>query len=259
MISPEHETFGRDVPFEDIRHIKELYQPGILDITRFFNPTILDKALQDICYFPDDQILVYFRNIGGQITPQKGNKNWWDLFQEFVHLLGEDFPGGLKTEYWYGSDGKERSSPKFEEKNSPYQAFAYLFDNAIQAFSCFVREQYAGISFSSERSNYRTIKPGEGLHIDQKTLWKGTATELLLSAVLLSDACRDLKIRTNDILISGHNGYRCELRIISSRGALAESLVMDSSVTLRIDNKSLEETVKKYDERKRCLAESLAD
>lgn len=256
-VRPEYETFGREIPFEEITPIRKVEQPGILSQTRFFNQEALSKAIYDLHFPSQDNLLVYFRNIAGGMgfkEPDEKRK-WWDGIREFGGCLKE-FPAGIQMSYWYGPDGKQYSSPEFDEEKKPYQAFIRLFDNAIQGFSCFVGGNREGISFNSERTNYHTIKPGEGLIHDQKTRWIGKKEALLDSAERLSHALYNMSANMN-IGIAGYNGHRAEVRIISSMGgALVGSLVGSDSATLFIDHSSLEQIVQKYNE-KRQFIESL--
>jgi hypothetical protein len=255
-IMPAYEVFGRELEFEHINNIRTVYQPGILSKETLFNSAALRKALKEHCWrFSRDEVLVYFRNIAGGMLPQyrarKGN--WWDSFQEFASRLGEDFPAGMQVEYWYGDGGSNnRASPEFKKCSPPYQAFVRLFDNALQGFSCFVGGSQEGISFSSNRTNYDTIKPGEGLIHDQKTLWKGTPDAFLNSAYRVEDALERMNM-THNTGVSGHNYKRAEVRIITRYGALVSSLVDDSSATLLVDHSSLEKIVENWVDRQALL------
>lgn len=251
-IRPEYETFGRDVPFEYITQIRSVAQPGILNQQYFFNPDSLSESLSDMyILFPKtDEILVYFRNISGGIgccNKKDENRKWWDALQKFKLYLGTNFPAGLEMEYYYNE--KEPPSPEFRKDKAPYQAFIKLFNNAIQGFSCFVGESNEGIRFSSHRTNYGTIKHGEGLINDQKTLWTGTAGDFLASAVIMDEACRQMRRDEHNVALSAYNiGPRAEIRIIDKRAgfALIGSLVGSDSLTLLIDRSSLEKIVERY-------------
>jgi hypothetical protein len=243
--------------FDAITNIRGICQPGILNRRTFFNSAALRKALKEVCWdFSRDEILVYFRNIAGGMQPNDRERkgNWQDSFEQFVSYL-KNIPG-KQLEYWYHDGGKARASPELNTRNAPYQAFARLFDNAVQAFSCFVGGSQAGMSFSSDRSNYETIKPGEALVMDHMTLWKGTPNALLNSAYRIQDALERMSI-THNIGISGHNGYRAEMRIIARLGALADSLVDDGSVTLHVSHASLEKIVEERERRHRQILGAL--
>ena len=248
-IEPKYETFGREVEFEDITPIKHVYQPGILNEDNFFNPVELRKALDEICGFSKKEIIVYFRNISGGIGCQNVDKNrkWWDTLHKFTSQLGK-FPAGIEMEYWYGDGASGKPSPEFKEKPEPFQAFVRLFDNAIQGFSCFVSGSQEGVGFDSHRTNYGTLKSGEYLISDQKTLWAGTPDVFLDSATRLHNALEGMKRGAEHrVGISGYNGHRSEVRIISpNRGAVIGSLYKGDSMTLQIDSKTLEKIVEKH-------------
>lgn len=252
-IKSKYETFGRDIEIKEITGIHRIEQPGILSKYCFFNPGELNHALDDIAGYSNNEILVYFRNIAGGVGYSNIDKKrkWWDMIQKFNSFLGKDFPAGIEMKYWYGPDGKEFSSPDFKENNPPYQAFIELFNNAIQGFSCFVKEYGEGIDFSSHRTNYETMKPGESLIDDQKTLWTGNKDAFLKSAFFLHKALYEIG-RTERVELKGFNFEPAEVRIISTKGeALVGSLIDESSVTLFIDNSSLERIVNEHNERKR--------
>ncbi len=160
-------------------------------------------------------------------------------------------------EYWYGPEEKAFSTSEFKKDSPPYQAFIRLFDNAIQGFSCFVGSNREGVRLESHRSNYRTIKPGESLIIDQKTLWRGSPIAFLESAVSLDNALYQMG-KTHNIGISGYNYYRAEIRIISAGGnAIVGSLLNGDSAKLEISNDSLCAIVKKHNERREKRRELL--
>ena len=249
-VDSKYEIFGREVPFKDITNIRRVYQPGILNSSLFFNPDSLREALDGFHYFSQKEILVYFRNISGGIHQNGTNakRKWWESFQKFNSFIDTSFPASHILEYWYGSDGKEFSSPEFNENEKPYQAFIRLFDDAIQGFSCFVGRNQEGIGFSSDRTNYYTINPGEGLIHDNMTLWTGNSDVFLKSAKVLYDACRGMEsCQEHTVGISGHNFNKAEVRIISpGRGAMIGSLFNGSSVTLFLEENSLEKIVENY-------------
>lgn len=250
-ITPEYETFGREVDFDEIKNVKKIIQPGILSKSFLFNPEKLKWALQEISWQQKEEIAVYFRNVAGDIeykdAPKKGN--WFDMLHLFKDYLGNEFPAGLKMEYWHNPDNKHFSSSEFKKDNT-YQAFLQLFNNAIQGFSCFVRENEEGIKFSSHRTNYENIKPGEALIDDQKTLWIGNREDFLQSAYDFNQAIKEIG-KTKEIEFRGHNNGPMEVRIISPLGkALVGRLVEDSSVTLLIDHASLEQIVKEHNQKR---------
>ncbi|MBI4159425.1 hypothetical protein HY500_04180 [Candidatus Woesearchaeota archaeon] len=249
-VEPKHEIFGREVEFERVTPITRVYQPGILDPSSFFNPNALRGALTELCILDGREILVYFRNIAGRISAcneEDRNRKWWETFQRFRSLLGAS-PAGCEVEYFYGPEGGEYSSPEFVESKDPYQAFVKLFGNAVQGFSCFVNGGRAGISFSSNRTNYNTIRPGEEFIHDQITSWTGDWNTFFYSARNLSNSFNTMMIDGHSGNVSGYNGRRCEIRIIQPEmgAALVGSLVGDSSVTLFIDSSSLDGVVENY-------------
>ncbi|MDP7181590.1 MAG: hypothetical protein QF486_03350 [Candidatus Woesearchaeota archaeon] len=134
---PEHEVFGRDIAFEDIREIKRVFQPSMLNSSSFFNPAPMREAVRELCGWGSQKIWVYFRNMGINIESKDRKENWWDTFKDFSGRV-QHFPAGSELEYWYGPSGNASSSPEFNEDSPPYQAFVRLFDKAIQGFSCFV-------------------------------------------------------------------------------------------------------------------------
>ena len=135
-VNPVYETFGRDVPFEDITPIKKIYQPGFLSKSRFFNSEALRTALEDLCFLYNGEILVYFRNISGGMSPRDidEKRKWWDPLQKFESSLGVNFPAGIEMEYYSGPEGDIRLSPEFNADNPPYQAHLKLFDDALQEY-----------------------------------------------------------------------------------------------------------------------------
>jgi hypothetical protein len=244
-IRPEHEFFGREIEFDDINNIKRVFQPGILSLPYFFDPVFLDNAMSELCgYHSSRDILVYFRNIEAiDIVSDfgKDKRKWWETFQTFAPKV-KSLSAGCEMEYWYSQNGKESSSPEFKENDPPYQAFVRLFDNAIQGFSCFVSENPDKMTFTSERCNYKTIKPGEGFVQDRKSLWTGKSDIFLRSAQTLHDAFDYMK--RGDYKIIGKEempgNKRSEVRIIwPERGALVGSLYGNNSVAFLVENDSI--------------------
>ena len=245
-IRPEHEFFGRQIDFDDIKGIKRVFQPGFSSLPYFFDPTFLDNAMSELCgYHSSRDILVYFREIEGiNIVSDfgKDKRKWWETFQTFAPLV-KSLSAGCEVEYWYGPDKKPFSSPEFKEDKPPYEAFVRLFGNALQGFSCFVSQNPDKMTFSSERCNYNTIKPGEGFIQDKKSLWTGKSDVFLRSVQTLYDAFDDMKRRGYKVV--GKEGMpgnkRSEVRIIyPERGALVGSLYGNNSVALLVENDSVE-------------------
>ena len=113
-------------------------------------------------------------------------EHYEQLKSKLENKLGK-MPDRKESEWWYGPDGKEKSSGKFKPKDNlnPYQGFVYLFGDALNAFSCFVK---GCIDINSRHSNYHTIKPGEALVDENMGCWKGTIEEFLESAKILEHA-----------------------------------------------------------------------
>ncbi|MBW3011935.1 hypothetical protein KY311_02015 [Candidatus Woesearchaeota archaeon] len=244
-----HDFFGREVEFDYIRDIKMVFQPGILSLPYFFNPKGLENALSELCGFGNKDIQVYFRDFEDVNVVSDGTKkNWWEGLNEFASLVKSHFPAGCELEYWYGEDGEEFSLPEFKETEKPYQAFVRMFGNALQAFSCFVNSVPNNISFSSERTNYHTIKPGEGLVHDSKSMWQGKSKDFMASATMLYRALNDMQRNRYRVGVQEYQGARRrEVRIICpQRGAVVGSLYGNDSVALLVENDSLEEIVNQH-------------
>jgi len=259
-VKPEHEFFGREINFEDIQGIKKVFQPGILSAPYFFNPVVLRGAISELCGWSPKEILVYFNgiedlNLGSKEKDKK--REWWKAFQTFAPLV-KPLPAGCEVEYWYGSDGKEFSLPEFKEYPPPYQALIKLFGNAIQGFSCFVNPNRIG--FSSIRCNYSTIKPGEGLIHDKKSLWSGKSDIFLESAQILHNALSEMERRGYNVGVEEMAGCRGgEVRIIyPERGALVGRLYGKDSVGLLVENDSLEKIVSPHIEMRSTLRKLVA-
>jgi len=246
-VKPEHEFFGRKLDFGDIREIKRVFQPGILSLPYFFNPTSLKVTITELCGYGSKEILVYFKDIEDiNIVSDEKEREWWETFQTFGSLVNKHFPAGCEMEYWYGPSGKEFSLPKFKEDDPPYQAFVRLFGNALQGFSCFVNQNPNKMDFSSWRCNYGTTKPGEVLIHDKTSLWVGQSDVFLESATILYNAFDEMKRRRYKVGIEKMAGARRrDVRIIyPERGALVGSLYGSDSATLLIENASLEKIVR---------------
>ncbi|MEK6840846.1 MAG: hypothetical protein AABX79_02745 [Nanoarchaeota archaeon] len=256
-VNPTYETFGRSVSLQGMAKVIDMPKLGILSRSHFFNPDKLNQELHNLLGYSEKNILVYFRNIARGIGGIDTNprRKWWETIQTFKRYLGENFPAGLEMEYWYGPEGKEQSSPEFKKRPLPYQAFIKLFDNALQGFSCFVGEGKEGVSFSSDRTNYGTIKPGEALIHNHQTLWTGDRDVFLKSAERISQALHYME-RYHNIGIGGLNCCSAEVRIISQSGkALIGGLMGDDSFTLHINQPSLEKIVREHNQEAKFLPE----
>ncbi len=242
-IKREYEIFGRKIDFEDMGGIKKVFQPGMLDLSYFFNPTSLKNSVSELCGYGSKEILVYFREIEdiNILSDNRDNKrNWWNAFQTFVPLV-QNFPAGCEVEYFYGPKGEARSCPEFKENVPPYQAYVNLFGKAIQGFSCFVNQNPNQLSFSS----WTYSKPDGSLADEKTSLWRGNSDVFLESATILHNAFSGMKRRGYTVgkeTMAGNR--RREVRIIyPERGALVGSLCGKDSITLFIENGSLEKLV----------------
>ena len=253
-VKPRYETFGREVPFEDIHSISRVTQPGILHRSEMFDRVGLELVLREF-FLPDEKLMVYFRNLAGTFLPDSKDlkRKWWDNIREFRERLGF-FSAGAEMEYWYDPDSQPHSSVEFMENGKlPYQAFLRLFDNALQGFSCFVNGSEEGISFKSNRTNYKNIKPGEFLISDENTFWSGTRDEISVAFSAIQDAFYQMNLRgLRGQGIVGYNGQPAEVRIIAPTcgRAVVSRLVGDNSVSLYINSNVLQEIVEKHDARK---------
>ncbi|MFA5061192.1 MAG: hypothetical protein WC494_02665 [Candidatus Pacearchaeota archaeon] len=236
---PEHEIFGEDVDFEHIRDIKRVFQPGMLSSQYFFNPVSLRNSVSELCGPGSEDILVYFKVIGGiNITSNDKDekRKWWGAFQDFIPLV-ERIPAGCEVGYWYGSDGKEYLSPEFKESTPPYQAFAHLFGKGIDGFSSFVNQNPNKIDFSS----WTYSKPDGSLAGGKTSVWIGKSDVLLESAWVLNNAFHEMeregyKVGSEEMV----GDRRKEIRIIHpERGALVGSLYGKDSITLFLEKSSL--------------------
>lgn len=258
-INPIYETFGREIAFEEMSPIKKIYQPGMLDHKTFFNPEVASGILDFTYTSSPREILVYFRNISGGIgcgTRPKG-QNWWGMMRDFKNNLGENFPAGIETDWYF--EEKSPPRPDFDGPKKPYQVFVKLFGNALQFFSCFVRGPEAGIDFGSERTNYHTIKPGEAFIHDQKTLWVGEANIFLNSITRLHNTLEQMNRDHYAAGVSGYNFFPPEMRIISpKRGALVSRLVGSNSITILVDELSIEKIISEHEKRKKDSTRSIA-
>lgn len=232
------DSFAREVKFEDIRNIDKVY-PAILNTNTFFDMEILRRSMTDLVGFSDNKIKVYFDIKNLAITSNK--ENWWELLQEFEKDV-VNFPAGRETKYYYGEGKSCRTSPIFCRDKKPYQAFINLFDNSLQAFSCLVNENPNKLSFTSRRSNYETIKPGEFLIDDNKTKWEGMSKTFLDSASILFNAFKGKERK----YIQEYGNADHDIRIIyPERGALVSHLYDTHGVTLYVNNDSIEKLISK--------------
>lgn len=255
-INPEYELFGRKLHLDDMRNIKQVFQPGILSSPYFFDQSSLEDALKCLCGYSPKEVLVYFNNISAGFgdNDKDEKRKWWESFQRFASLLGNRFPAGCEFEYWYSSDKKNFSLPEFREDTPPYQAFVRLFKNAIQGFSCFVNQDRNCLEFSSRRCNYDTIKHGEGFIDDEHSLWTGKSDVFMESAQILYQAFYEMRRPTRYHAHAEEmaGAHRSDIRIICpERGALVGSLYGSDSMTLLVENASLKNMVKQHISRRK--------
>jgi hypothetical protein len=248
-IKPEHEIFGKNIDFEHIEGIRRVFQPGMLSLEYFFNPVSLRNSVSKLCGFGSKEILVYFRaldNINILSDDKDKKRKWWEGFETFVSLV-KQIPAGCEVEYWYGQDGKKYPLPVFKEDTPPYQAFVNLFNKALQGFSCFVNQNPNKIDFSS----WTYSNPDGSLAEDKTSVWVGKSDVLLESATMLHDAFYEMKRRGYIVGREEMAGARRrEVRIICpERGALVGSLYGRDSITLFLENSSLERLTRQFCER----------
>lgn len=247
METSMYDAFAREIYSGDLLKAEvSKILPGILSTKTLFNQNAVKKVFSENPLWLSKDIIVYFNHFHSpNIDSTKKDGKWYDALQEFVPLV-KDFPAGVKLEYWYGDAPNEHSSSRLDISKKPYQAFVRLFNDSIQGFSCFVNNNPSELRFSSTRTNYETIKSGEGLIHDNQSSWKGNAQIFENSAYRLSSALEEMERKGYIVtgipenLISEDADVRI---IVPGRGALVSCLRDDLNVTLFLKESAIEKMV----------------
>jgi hypothetical protein len=256
MNEEDYEVFGRRVDFDTIP-VYSFSQPGIIDSENLFDTKELRERIRDLAYLSPTDIEVYFNNIAGKIEPKSpaDDRPWVQTFQDFLERL-DNFPAGRQVLYYHGNGSeKARVLPvidaRAEKGHELYQAGLNLFDGALVGFSCFVRGNEEGMSLESVRNNYEEFAAGKDkeYHHDGLSRWAGRSDIFVQAAARLANTIERTDWEyTREF--GGRNQNNPEIRIIApGRGALVSRLVRGSGATIRVTQKGLEESVRKYRER----------
>lgn len=218
-----------------------------------WKPRIREESYKELEKRKEDEIAVYFKDIGFEIHKNLQGK-WFKLMEkEFIPNLKE-FTAGKRVDYWYGDGAsKNQMLNKFKDVKNFYQMSVNLFNEAIHAFSCF------NGSINISAWNHDKHPSYEKYGHTNFGIWKGTINDFLKSASVLEETIKKIdSYRPNIYQIAKGEVklFHQDLGLIVMRGRLrnyysndwrciiAEPRELTDPATLIINNSGLREIKK---------------